>query len=255
MRAPSRSDSCRSPPRRRSRNDLVAFLVFVRQGLRLGVRNGVDCVGKIAHAVAIDCEAELHFGPDLVAFGHGNLAHVVAETAELRALPIVPRARRAHPGTDPVLDFRVRPMADDDFAVQAHARMQEPRLAVAMRGLVEVHEVHVDRRPGQVAIELRVQVQERLFQRIEAADPHFGRREGVHPEDQAGAILVRIRLHAELRDFVGRGQERLEHDFERQFRRVRQAARHSVSVGRHLLQRSRPVEMLRAANKPDFGSG
>ena len=161
---------------------------------------------EVAHAVAVGREAELHLRRDLVAFGHGDLAHVVAEAAELRALPVVPGARGAHPGADAVLHLRVRPVADDDLAVEAHARVDETRLAVAVRRLVEVHEVHVDRRPRQVAIELRVQMQERLLQGVEPADPHLRRREGVHPEDQAGAVGVGIRLQAELGDLVGRGQ-------------------------------------------------
>ena len=45
---------------------------------------------------------------------------------------------------------------------EPHAGLDEPELAVAVRGLVEVHEVHVDLRPRQLAVELRVQVQERL---------------------------------------------------------------------------------------------
>ena len=38
--------------------------------------------------------------------------------------------------------------------------------------------------PGDVAVELRVQVHERLLQRAQPGDPHLGRREGVHPGDQ-----------------------------------------------------------------------
>ena len=40
----------------------------------------------------------------------------------------------------------------------------EPELAVAVGRLVQVHEVHVDLRPGQLAVELRVQVRHRLAQ-------------------------------------------------------------------------------------------
>jgi hypothetical protein len=73
---------------------------------------------------------------------------------------------------------------------------EEAGLAVAVRGLVEVHEVHVDVGPGQVAVELRVQVAERLAQRAEAGDPHLGGREGVHPQDHAGATRIGVGLQA-----------------------------------------------------------
>src|SRR2546429_485885 len=48
---------------------------------------------------------------------------------------------------------------------QPHPRLEEAELAVAVRRLMEVHEVHVDLRPGQIALELRVQVQEGFLQR------------------------------------------------------------------------------------------
>ena len=59
------------------------------------------------------------------------------------------------------MDLLVLPVADHDLAVQAEAAADEPELAVAVGGLVQVHEVHVDRAPRQVAVELRVEVQRR----------------------------------------------------------------------------------------------
>ena len=53
-------------------------------------------------------------------------------------------------------------MADHDLALEPQARDDEPELAVAVGRLVQVHEVHVDLRPGQLAVELRVQVRQRL---------------------------------------------------------------------------------------------
>ena len=237
------------------RRDLVALLVFAGQSLGLPVRHRADRGRELAHAEAVGREAELHFGRHLVAFGHRDLAHVVAEAAELRALPVVPGARGPHPGADAVVNLRVGPMADDDLAGEAHARMDETRLAIAVRRLVQVHEIHVDRAPRQVAIELRVEMQERLLKGVEPADPHLRRRERVHPENEAGAIVVRIRLHAEFRDLVGRGQERLEDGFQRQFRRVGERAGDVARIGGDPLQGTRAVEMLGAANEPDFGSG
>ena len=64
----------------------------------------------------------------------------------------------------------------------------EPVLAVAVGRLVQVHEPHVDLRPGQLAIELRVQVRQRLLQLVEPVDPHLRGREGVHPGDHADAL-------------------------------------------------------------------
>ena len=237
------------------RRDRVQLLVFAGQGLRRAVGDGVHRLGEVADAIAVRGEAEFHLGGDLVALGDRDLAHIVAKAAEFRALPIVPGARGAHPGADAVLNFRVGPMAHDDFAGKTHARVDEARLPVAVRRLVKVHEVHVDRVPGQVAIELGMEMHERLFQRVQPAHPHFRRRKRVHPKDQAGAVGIGIRVEAKLGDLVRRRQQGLEAGPQREFRLLRERPRDLSSVRRDLLKRSRPVEMLRAANEPDFRGG
>ena len=82
--------------------------------------------------------------------------------------------------------------------------MNEPGFAVTVGGLIEVHEVHIDRAPRQVSIELSVQVKERLLQDIQTPDPHFGRRERVHPYHQATAVRIRVGGDAEVGDFFRR---------------------------------------------------
>jgi len=236
-------------------SDRVALLVFGDEVGRLGVADPGDLGDQVADAPSVGRETELHLGADLVALGHRDLAHVVAEAAELRALPVVPGARGAHPGAEPVMDFGVGPMADDDLAAEPHAGVDEPRLAVAVRRLVEVHEIHVDRAPRQLGVELGVEMSERLLQRVEAADPHLRRREGVHPQDQARAIGIGIGFEAQLENLVGRGQQRLEHGLERQLFRFGERAGDLLGVGGDLLERSRPVEVLRPADEPDFRIG
>ena len=164
----------------------------------------------------------------------------------------MPGARRAHPGSDAVLDLGVGPMADDDFARETHAGVNEARLPVAMRGLVQVHEVHVDRVPGQVAIELGVKMDERLLKRVQPAYPHFRRRKRVHPEYEAGAVGIGVRIKAELGDFVRRRQQAFEFGLERELRRGRKGACDLLRMRRDQLERPRAVEMLGAANEPDL---
>ena len=122
----------------------------------------------------------------------------------------MPADSGARPGGELGDHFRILPEADDDLAGQAQPRGDEAELAVAVRGLVEVHEVHVDGAPGQVLIELRVQMDEGLGQQREARDPHLCRREGVHPEDQADAFLGVIGLTAQGANGVGAGHHGLE---------------------------------------------
>ena len=72
-------------------------------------------------------------------------------------------------------------MADHDLAVEPQPRVDKPGLAVPVRGLVQVHEIHVDLVPRQIAIELGVQVQKRLLQLGQSANPHLGGGKRVHP--------------------------------------------------------------------------
>ena len=83
---------------------------------------------------------------------------------------------------------------------------------VAVSRLIEVHEIHVYFVVRQLAVRLRVQMEQRLLQKLEPVDPHFGGAEGVTPHDHAYAIVVRIYL-LDCRDyFVGRFHHAFEYD-------------------------------------------
>ena len=100
MRAASRTESCRAPPFRRSAaNWYVRGFVFRHQFVNVLSGDRVDELDQVADAVAVDGKTEFHLRGDLVALGHSHLAHVVAETAELRRLPVGPRRRGPGPGT------------------------------------------------------------------------------------------------------------------------------------------------------------
>ena len=66
-------------------------------------------------------------------------------------------------------------MAGDHSVLLTHTRADEAELAAAVRGLVQVHEVHVDAVPRQGGIELSVELQQRFVEDCQAVDPHFGR--------------------------------------------------------------------------------
>ena len=53
-------------------------------------------------------------------------------------------------------------MPHNHFAILSQSTAHEPELTPAMSRLVQVHEVHVDRRPGNVSAELRVQMGDRV---------------------------------------------------------------------------------------------
>ncbi len=165
-------------------DDVVLVEVGRDERVDLSVAGVVDGADEVADAIPVGREAQPADGLDLVAVGHRDVAHVLAEPGDAAAVPIVPCPRRPRPGPDPVLDLGVRPVAGDDRPLQPQPGGHEPELPVAVGGLVEVHEVHVDRRPRDVAMVLGMEVEERLVQALQPGDPHLGRGERVHPHDQ-----------------------------------------------------------------------
>ena len=101
-----------------------------------------------------------------------------------------PSRRRREPGADLFGDFRIGVVADDDLARNAETGHDVAELTVAVGGLVQVHEVHVDSLPRDFLVVLGGQLQQRLGQHFEAADPHLGRGEGVAPGDHADDVRV-----------------------------------------------------------------
>jgi hypothetical protein len=74
-------------------------------------------------------------------------------------LRFVVAAGGAGPGTDAGGHGQVLPVPRDRLAGDAQAGLDVRELAVPVRGLVEVHEVHVDLGPREIAVELRVEVE------------------------------------------------------------------------------------------------
>ena len=225
-------------------------MLHERVGLR--VAHLPDRRDQVAHAVAAHRVAELALRRDLVSLGDRDVAHVVAEAGELEPARLGPAAGRAHPGADPVVHFFVCEVAHDHLAALPQPRAGGPELAVAVGGLVQVHEVHVDRAPRQVAIALRVQVQVGLLQRREAGDPHLRGREGVHPEHEADASLRLVRLGHHARDLVGGLHDRLAHDAAGDPGRGVEGRRDALGVLGDLPQRLGAVQVLAAGHEPDL---
>jgi hypothetical protein len=74
-------------------------------------------------------------------------------------------------------------MTHNHFTIEAHAAANEPELAIAVCGLVKIHEIHVNAGPGDFTIELCMQVQDGFVEQAQTSDPHFSGRKGVHPCD------------------------------------------------------------------------
>ena len=176
---------------------VVGGAVEVHQLGDLHVGDGVHGLHQRAHGPGVDLPAQLGLHLDLVALGHSHLAHVVAKAHHLELLG----ERHAHRGAHPVAqlpeDLLVLPVARDHLARHAQAGGDEPVLAVAVGGLVEVHEVHVDLLVGDLAVVLGGEVAVGLLQVHKAVDPHLGGAEGVAPGDdaRAGRLIVGLAHH------------------------------------------------------------
>ena len=235
----------------RLRHHILA-LVFGHQRIDRGVAGSVDVGHQIAHPVAVDAVAKGHLRRHFVPFGHGHLTHIVAEAGKFGVLAVVPGRRGPAPHIQPGQGFLVLPVADDDFAAQTHARADEAELPPAVRGLVQIHKVHIDGIPGNVPVELGVELGEGLLQGHQAGDPHFGRGKGVHPRDQTDAVGCGVGLLADGVNLVGCLDDGFEDDIDGNPGRGVQAGGDGAGVVGHLLQDLRAVEMLAAGDKPDF---
>jgi hypothetical protein len=149
-----------------ARTEGLDHVVFVEirldQLVHADVSSLVDDGDQVPHPVGVDAEAQPPLRLDLVALGHRDVAHVVAEARDPPALPVCAGTRGPGPAADPVLDRSILPVADDDRPLEPQSRGEETELPIAVSRLVQVHEVHVDFGPGNLAVVLRVKVEERL---------------------------------------------------------------------------------------------
>src|SRR5260370_39412364 len=88
-------------------------------------------------------------------------------------LRVVPGTSGASPSPNLRVNLCIMPASDDYLRMQAHAGPDESEFAVPMSRLVQIHEVHVDGRPRQFFIELRVQMQIRLCYESQRATAQY----------------------------------------------------------------------------------
>ena len=232
--------------------EVVARLIFLHLVVDFSLGDGVHHLDQMADRPVVHLPAELHLGLDLVALRDRHVAHVVAEADDAELAGEGRANRRAHPGAQLRAHRRVLPEADQDLARNTQPRADVAVFPVAVRGLVEIHEVHVDLFVGDMAVVLRGKVAPGLLQKLQAVDPHFGRRKRVAPGDDAGAAVVRVGLLHDRRAF-GLGLDRhLVDDRERDLRRLTQLLRHLLRARLYGFQHLRPIQELRADNKPEF---
>ena len=169
--------------------------VFVNESVDVLIFYCVEVRHHLAEGHVVHMVAETDFGFHLVAVGYGHVVHLVAEAYYAHVLGVGPRHTHALPHGNAFLGGGVFPVAGDYFAAYAHAGADMAEFAVAVGALVQVHEVHVHGVPRNFCIVLCVQMEHGLVEQFEAMDPHFGRRECVHPCDAGAARFVVCGFH------------------------------------------------------------
>ena len=173
------------------RHHVVEVEVLLDQRVDCGIGRRVDEGGEVHDAPRVDLRPEDGLGLGLVALGHRDVAHVVAEAGDAHVARRRPPCRGAAPVADPIeVTVGIGDMADDRGPGDPEPGLDVAELPVAVGGLVEVHEVEVDRAPRQLLVGLGVQVQHRLVERRQPGDPHLGRAERVHPGDDPDDVRL-----------------------------------------------------------------
>ena len=235
-----------------SRINVVLNLVVFDDALDLIVLDGFVGCDELVDGPSVDGCAEHALGFGLVAFGDGHVAHVVAPTHDLHVVGSIPAGAGACPGADFFGNGRIGVVADHDLAVDAQTGQDVTELTVAVCGLVQVHEVHVDGFPRDFEVVLRVELQQRLGEHFEAADPHLGRGEGVAPGDHADDVRVGGGFDHEGLDAVGGLQGRLKHHLDRNLAGCVERVDDFAGLLGHLTQRFFAVQILGSDAEPDF---
>ena len=178
---------------------VVALLVGLHQRVDLRLGDSVHGLHQLAHRPGVDLPAQLGLDLYLIALGDGHFPHVVAKAHDLQLLADGHTHSGPHPGTQALLDVLILPVTGDDLAGHPQPGGDEAVLPVAVGGLVEVHEVHVDLIVGDLTVVLGGKMAVGLLEIHKAVDPHLGGREGVAPGDDAAALVVVVGLL----DYIG----------------------------------------------------
>ena len=240
-----------SAARSQLRHHVVPLQAVGDDGIHVRIRGGLDRSHQVIDAVAIDRDAEPDLDLGLVALRDRDLAHVVAEPADLEPARLGGAGRRACP------------LARDARSPRDPA--SDPRWwSVAMRSRVSTNPNSrspcADWLRFMKSMSISAQGRSRfacvwrwtsgLRSAEQPRDPHLRGREGVHPGHDTQAGRVGISVGEQLGDALGRRDHRLGDDPDRDVRRTVEALRDLTCVVGHLGQRVIPVQTLAAGHEP-----
>ncbi len=130
--------------------------------------------------------------------------------------------------------------------------MDKSVLPIPVRRLIQVHKIHIDGIPGDIAVELCVQVQKGLLIFQKTTNPHLGGRKRVHPSDDPRTFRIGIGFSEQRNDIFGGCRDTgLNHGGRYRIGLV-EKIRHDLGMRGDLLERLRAVEQLAAYDEPKF---
>ena len=230
----------------------IPALVLRHLRVDLGVRHLRREIRDLADSPVLDLPSVFDLTLETVAVCDRHVAHIVAERRDAGAARQPDRLRHLREPADLRQHVIMLVVPCDDLMADPQLRENEAELAVPVGCLIEVHEIHVDCVIGQPLVCLRMQMQQRLPEQLKALDPHLGRREGMHPCDDADAVVVHHDLlhvlHADRGGLHGRQQLDADHIPELFIQKIR----HALAVRADGREAFLAVEILTARNKIQF---
>ena len=231
---------------------LIETEVLGNEGVDILVLDGVEIRHNLAEGHVVHMVSETHLGLDLVSVGHRYIVHLVAEADDAAVLGVGPCSGNPLPHGDVLERLLVLPVSYHGLVALAHAREDMAELAVTVGALVEVHEVHVHGVPGNLLVELGMEMQQGLAQALHSVYPHLRGREGVHPGDDAYAPGLGLGPRHYVHDFGRRVGGALVYEFHGKEAGFVHSVHHLLRMSVYLHDGVASVEELRAGDEPHF---
>ena len=123
-------------------------------------KNIVNTLNQVADTITVYRHAKLNLGSNFIPFGHCDFAHIVTKAGDFQILHLIPSGSGPSPDGNIFNHIRILPVANNHLAIDPHSGHDETVFPVAMSRLIQVHEIHIDLPPWQIAVKLCVQVKD-----------------------------------------------------------------------------------------------
>ena len=212
------------------RSMVIFFEVSIYHCLYIFVFHCIVVLHQVVYRTVVYVVTQNLFSGYLVTISNSNVVHLVTETDNQHILCISPSSANTHPCCNLTLCFFILPVSYHYLTVFTHTGYNVAEFTVTMSRLVQVHKVHIHGIPRNFFVELSMEVQQRLLQFLQTVNPHLGRRESVHPGDNADTFLIIVSSFESFSYFFRRVYCPLINHLYRQFTAGVQSSYHFITV-------------------------